>query len=262
MRVIIEAEADAAAETATNIIAETIRKKPGAVLGLATGGTPIQCYQRLIQLYEKGTLDFSRVRTFNLDEYMGLPLDHPESYHQFMNRQLFSRVNLQPQNCRLPNPMTEDIQQECLDFEAAIEQAGGIDLQLLGIGRDGHVGFNEPGSSMASRTRVKHLTRQTIEDNARFFDSPSEVPEMAITMGVGTILGARRCLLLATGDAKAEAIQATVEGAMSASVPATALQLHPQVVVVVDEAAAKLLVRKEYYKMSERAQRKLSGGVN
>lgn len=261
MRVIIEADAEKAAETATEIIAGTVRRMPDAVLGLATGGTPIQCYQRLIRLYEQGQLDFARVRTFNLDEYIGLPLEHPESYHQFMHRHLFSKVNLQPENCRLPDPTATDIGQECLDFELAIKRVGGIDLQLLGIGRDGHIGFNEPGSSLAGATRVKHLTQQTIDDNARFFDSPSEVPKLAITMGVGTILRAGRCLLLATGDSKAVAVRETIEGAVSSSVPATALQLHPQVVVVVDKAAAKLLARTEYYEMAERAERQLSGGV-
>lgn len=261
MRVIIEADAERAAETAAEIIAATVREKLDAVLGLATGGTPVRCYQRLIGKYQAGSLDFSRVRTFNLDEYVGLPLEHPESYHQFMQKHLFSHVNLVAENCQLPNPTLQPLEEECQRYEAAIMSAGGIDLQLLGIGRDGHIGFNEPGSSLASRTRVKHLTQETIEDNARFFDDPSLVPRLAITMGVGTILDARRCLLLATGASKASAIQQTVEGPITASCPATALQLHRRAVLVVDSEAASLLQRKSYYEMSERVERDLSGGV-
>jgi glucosamine-6-phosphate deaminase len=262
VRVIIEADADQAAETAAEIIAATVRAKPNVVLGLATGGTPVRCYQRLIAKYQTGQLDFANVRSFNLDEYIGLPLNHPECYHQFMKRQLFEHVNIKPENYQLPDPTVADLAGECQQYEQAIREAGGIDLQLLGIGRDGHIGFNEPGSSLASRTRIKHLTRETIEDNARFFDDPSQVPRLAITMGVGTILDSHRCLLLATGESKAQAILETVEGPISASCPATALQLHPQVVVVLDVSAASLLKRKSYYEMSERAQRELAGGVN
>ena len=261
MRIIIEADAVQAAETAAEIIAATVRRKPTAVLGLATGGTPVQCYRGLIRRFEAGSLNFAQVRTFNLDEYIGLPLSHPESYHQFMARELFSHVNLDPANCRLPDPTAADLQQECIDYERAIVEAGGVDLQLLGIGRDGHIGFNEPGSSLASRTRVKHLTRETIADNARFFDEPEDVPRLAITMGVGTIMDSKRCLLLATGAAKADAIRDTVEGPITASVPATALQWHRDTVVVMDQAAAQHLRRIDYYQISEAAQRKLAAGV-
>jgi glucosamine-6-phosphate deaminase len=258
VRIIIEADADQAAETAANLIAQQVQTKPDSVLGLATGGTPIRCYQSLIRRYREGTLDFGQVRTFNLDEYIGLPLDHPESYHSFMDAQLFSHINVPRQHRNLPDPTGNDYSRQCQEYEDRIDRAGGIDLQLLGIGRDGHIGFNEPGSSLASRTRVKHLTQETIDDNARFFDDAAEVPRLAITMGVGTILQSRRCLLLATGDSKAVAIRDAVEGPLTASVPASALQLHRDTIVVVDEAAASLLQRHEYYRMSETAARQLA----
>jgi glucosamine-6-phosphate deaminase len=261
VRIIIEANADTAAETATNWIAELVNRKPATVLGLATGGTPVPVYQRLIARHQQNKLDFSAATTFNLDEYIGLELSHPESYHQFMWRHFFSRVNLRPDYCHLPDPTAGSLLAECERYEAAIAGAGGIDLQLLGIGRDGHIGFNEPGSSLASRTRVKHLTQQTIDDNARFFESVAQVPRLAITMGIETILDSRCCLLLATGHSKAIAIKATVEGPITASVPATALQLHQNCVIVIDEDAASLLERKAYYQMSEAAQRDLTASI-
>lgn len=255
MRVIIEADAAGAAATAANLIAAVVRQKTDAVLGLATGGTPVSCYQALIEMHRRDGLDFSQVRTFNLDEYVGLAATHPQSYHCFMQEQLFAHVNLQPAHCRIPDGVADDLAQACADYEAAIRRAGGIDLQLLGIGTDGHIAFNEPGSSLASRTRVKHLTSETIRDNARFFGDEDSVPRMAVTMGVGTILEASRCLLLATGSNKAEAVRAAVEGPVTATVTASALQLHPNVVIVLDEAAAGQLERLEYYKMAEAAER-------
>lgn len=255
MRVIIERDAAAAAATAADFIARLVRQKPSAVLGLATGGTPIGCYDVLIEMHGRGELDFSRVRTFNLDEYVGLPPEHPQSYRRFMQERLFDHVNLDPANCRVPDGMADDLAEACEAYEASIRGAGGIDLQLLGIGRDGHIAFNEPGSSLSSRTRVKHLTIETIRDNARFFDDPESVPRMAVTMGVGTILDARRCLLLATGKGKAAVIRAAVEGPITASVTASALQWHRDVVTVLDEAAAAELQHREYYQMVEAAER-------
>jgi glucosamine-6-phosphate deaminase len=255
VRVIIEADADSAALLAARWIAQTIRDKQGAVLGLATGGTPVRCYEYLIRWYREGKIDFGQVRTFNLDEYVGLPPEHPESYHHFMRQHLFAHVNLMPQNCQVPDGLANDLEAACAEYEMAIQASGGIDLQLLGIGRDGHIAFNEPGSSLASRTRVKHLTEETIRDNARFFGSEQQVPRLAVTMGVGTILEARRCLLLATGEHKAAAVAAMAEGPVTASVTASALQLHPQTILVVDEAAASRLQRVNYYRTVEQAQR-------
>lgn len=255
MRVIIETDADAAARLAARWIANTVCDKQDAVLGLATGGTPVRCYEYLIQWYREGKLSFAGVRTFNLDEYVGLVPDHPESYHRFMREHLFDHVDLKPENTRVPDGMASDLESACRAYEEAIRGSGGIDLQLLGIGRDGHIAFNEPGSSLASRTRVKHLTEETIRDNARFFGSESQVPRLAVTMGVGTILEARCCLLLATGNHKAEAVAAMAEGPVTASVTASALQFHPQAVVIVDEAAASKLQRGEYYRTVEAAQR-------
>lgn len=261
MRVIIESDSAAAASTAADFIAKQIRRCPSSVLGLATGGTPVQCYQQLIQRHREGQLDFSDVTTFNLDEYLGLAPDHPQSYHSFMQAQLFSHVNLDTNRCHLPNGLAADITAACIDYEQKIADAGGIDLQLLGIGRDGHIAFNEPGSSLAGRTRIKHLTQETIDDNARFFDRSEDVPKLAVTMGVGTIMEARCCLLLATGQSKAEAIAAAVEGPITASITASALQLHPHAIFVLDEAAASQLERADYYRMSETAQRELESAL-
>lgn len=255
MRVIIEADAAAAAATAANFIADLVRQKADAVLGLATGGTPVSCYQTLIEMHRREGLDFSQVRTFNLDEYVGLSPSHPQSYHYFMQEQLFDHLNLQPERCHIPDGVADDLARACAAYEAAIREAGGIDLQLLGIGTDGHIAFNEPGSSLAGRTRVKHLTSETIRDNARFFGNEASVPRLAVTMGVGTILEAGRCLLLATGANKSAAVHAAVEGPVTASVTASALQLHPDVVMVLDEAAAGQLERREYYKMAEAVER-------
>lgn len=255
MRVIIEKDAETACISASRIISDQIRSKPYSVLGLATGGTPTRCYQELIRQARNGEIDFSRIRSFNLDEYIGLPEEHPESYHAFMKAQLFDHVNIPEDQWHVPKGMATNLVVECERYEEAVSAAGGIDLQLLGLGRDGHIGFNEPGSSLASRTRVKHLTTQTIADNARFFGSAAQVPRLAITMGVGTILDARHCVMLATGTGKAEAVAAMIEGPITASVPASALQLHRKVTVLLDQEAAILLKHRDYYQMAESAQR-------
>lgn len=244
MEVIIQPSAEAAANVAARIIAKLITEKPDAVLGLATGSTPLPLYRILISM----GLDWSRVRTFNLDEYVGLPREHPQSYHSFMWENLFRHVNLRPENIHIPDGNTKDVPSFCEAYEKAITDAGGIDLQILGIGTDGHIGFNEPGSSLASRTRLKTLTRQTRSDNARFFGSEEAVPLHVITMGIGTILDARRNLLLASGEGKARAIADAVEGPVAAMVPASALQLHRVVNVCIDEAAASELRRSDYYR--------------
>lgn len=244
MEVIIQPTPEAASAVAARIIARRLREKPDAVLGLATGSTPLLLYRELITL----RLDWSRVRTFNLDEYVGLPAEHPQSYHAFMWEHLFRHVNIAPERVHIPDGMAADIPAFCAEYERRIREAGGIDMQILGVGRDGHIGFNEPSSSLASRTRIKTLTPETIRDNARFFGSEAAVPPHVITMGIGTILEARQVILLAFGEGKASAIAAAVEGPVTAMNPASALQLHPRVKVCLDGAAASRLQKTDYYR--------------
>lgn len=248
MEVVIKPTAEQASLLAARVIASRVRADPQTVLGLATGGTPRLVYRELIRLHREEALDFSAVTTFNLDEYLGLAADHPASYRAFMQAELFDHINITPNRIHIPDGMTNDVRHFCRDYEQAIRRAGGIEIQLLGIGRDGHIGFNEHGSSLASRTRIKTLTRQTLEDNRRFFGPGETVPEHVITLGVGTIMEARQCLLLALGGAKAEAVAAAVEGPVTASVPASALQWHPDTIVLVDEEAAGRLERADYYR--------------
>jgi glucosamine-6-phosphate deaminase len=244
MEIIIQPTQLEATDVAARIIANLIRQKPNAVLGLATGSTPIPLYQRLIEM----NLDWSHITTFNLDEYVGLPRDHSQTYHTFMWENLFQHINIQKQNIHIPDGNSSDIPTHCSDYENKISAAGGIDLQVLGIGTDGHIGFNEQGSSLASRTRIKTLTRQTREDNARFFDSIDQVPFHCITMGIGTILDAKTNLLLAFGENKANAIAQAVEGSITAMNPASALQLHPYTKVCLDQPSASQLKLHDYYK--------------
>jgi glucosamine-6-phosphate deaminase len=244
MEIIIQQTQQTATEVAARIIACLLHDKPNAVLGLATGSTPLLLYRTLIGM----DLDWSQVSTFNLDEYIGLPCDHPQSYHTFMWENLFQYVNITKENVHIPDGNAEDIPDFCRHYESQIVAAGGIDLQVLGIGTDGHIGFNEPSSSLASRTRIKTLTRQTCMDNARFFGSEESVPHHVITMGIGTIMEARQNLLLAFGQSKAHAIAEAVEGPITAINPASILQMHPVVKVILDEAAASELKRAEYYR--------------
>jgi len=260
VRVVIEQTAGDVAVWAARFVADLVRKTPACVLGLATGGTPLGTYQELIRLHRDEGLDFARVTTFNLDEYVGVPEDHPQSYRYFMQENLFRHVNLIAEKTHVPDGLTLDFEAGCERYEEMIRAAGGIDLQILGIGSDGHIAFNEPGSSLGSRTRVKTLTGETIRDNARFFGSEDQVPRLAITMGVGTILESRRCLLLATGPAKAAAVRSALEGPVTAQVTASALQLHRDVIVVLDEEAGSWLTRREYYAEVEQAQRLLEAG--
>ncbi|HYF90811.1 MAG TPA: glucosamine-6-phosphate deaminase [Symbiobacteriaceae bacterium] len=218
--------------------AALIRRKPDAVLGLPTGGTPEGYYAALV----KTGVSFRQVRTFNLDEYLGLPRTHPESYHSYMTRALFSKVDLDPANCRIPDGMAPDPEGECRRYEEAIQQAGGIDLILLGLGPNGHIGFNEPGSPWDARTRRVPLTEETRTANARFFAGrPEAVPREALTVGIGTILQARRILLLAAGAAKAEIARRTLYDQPGPDVPATALRQHDNVTFLLDREAAALL---------------------
>lgn len=249
MEVIISESAVAGSHAAAERVAKQIRQKPDTVLGLATGSTPLLLYKELIRMHEEEGLDFSRVTTFNLDEYIGLSPDHEQSYHRFMWDNLFSYINIRPENVHIPDGMTYDVPAFCASYERAIVDAGGIDLQVLGIGSDGHVGFNEPTSSFASRTRIKTLTRQTVADNARFFDGDeSKVPHHCITMGIGTIMDARMNVLLAFGENKADAVAATVEGPVASVMPASVLQHHPNAKIFIDEAAAVHLKHADYYR--------------
>jgi glucosamine-6-phosphate deaminase len=260
MRVIIEPDVQTASRRAARFVAELVRKKPDCVLGLATGGSPLGTYQELIRLHRDEGLDFSQVTTFNLDEYVGLGPAHPQSYRFFMQSNLFEHLNVDPSRTNVPDGRALDFETHCRLYEQKIKDAGGIDLQILGIGADGHIAFNEPGSSLGSRTRLKTLASETVRDNARFFGGEEKVPRLAVTMGVGTILESRRCVLLAFGPHKAIAVRDTIEGPITAQVTASALQLHREVICVLDEAAARLLLRRDYYADVERAQSLLEAG--
>ena len=260
MRVVIKTKSEDVSRMAAQIIADTIRKKPDCVLGLATGSSPLATYSELVRMHREEGLDFSRVTTFNLDEYVGLHGTDVQSYRYFMQTNFFDHVNLLPQNTNVPDGRALNFEQYCEAYEQRIVDVGGIDLQLLGIGADGHIAFNEPGSSLGSRTRLKTLADETVRDNARFFESIEHVPRLAITMGIGTILESRRCLMLAMGDGKSEAIWHTIEGPITAQVTASALQLHRDVTVLLDEGAACLLKRREYYDNVERWQQLLETG--
>jgi glucosamine-6-phosphate deaminase len=245
---IIRPDQDSAASLVARLIARELWANPSLVLGLATGRTMEAVYRILVRMHREERLDFSLCRTFNLDEYVGLSPDDPRSYRYYMNQRLFSQVNLDQRNTHLPNGLAENLDAECLAYEQKIIRNGGIDLQLLGLGQAGHIGFNEPLSALRSRTRVKALSPVTIEQNAAFFGGAGDVPRRAITMGVGTILESRRCLLLATGPSKAEVIAKAVEGPITSMISATALQLHPRCTVVLDEAAASQLQAAGYYR--------------
>jgi glucosamine-6-phosphate deaminase len=260
VRVIIENAAASVGTRAARIVAELIRRKPQCVLGFATGSSPIGAYQELIRLHREEGLDFSQVTTFNLDEYVGLGPANSQSYRYFIQKNLFDHIIVDPTRTYVPDGRALDFEAHCRQYEQRIRDVGGIDLQLLGIGSDGHIAFNEPGSSLGSRTRLKTLTSKTVQDNARFFGSEEMVPRLAITMGVGTILESRRCLLLALGTSKAAAIRSTVEGPVTAQVTASALQLHRDVTVIIDEEAAGWLARRDYYEEVEKAQQLLEAG--
>lgn len=233
---------------AARILANAVHAKPDLRLGLATGSTPLGLYRELIKLHRAGSLDLSRVVTFNLDEYIGIPESHPASFHAYMRQNFFDHVNVAPENIHIPDgKMRHNFEEYCDRYEAEIRAAGGIDLQVLGIGKEGHIGFNEPSSSLASRTRPKVLTRSTVEDNRHFFAEDEEPPRIAITMGIGTILESRRILLLASGPSKARPLALAVEGPVTSSVSASALQLHRDVTVVADQAAAANLAHRDYY---------------
>jgi glucosamine-6-phosphate deaminase len=248
MELILQPTPEAASHLAARHIRNQIEGKPASVLGLATGSTPLLLYRELVRMHREEGLDFRRVTTFNLDEYIGLAPEHPRSYHAFMHEHFFQHVNIPATQIHIPDGLTPDVEGFCRDYEARIASVGGIDLQLLGIGSDGHIGFNEPGSSLASRTRIKTLTQRTLSDNARFFAEGETQPHHVITMGIGSILDSRRILLLAFGANKADAVAAAAEGPITASVPASALQFHAKTHLYLDEAAATRLQRADYYR--------------
>ena len=248
MRVLVTPDYQTLSEEAAAIVIKSVRSKPSLTLGLPTGQTPLGMYLELVRTYRVADVDFSEVTTFNLDEYVGLIPADPNSYRHYMEQHLFRQVNIDPRNTHLPNGMANDLDAECRNYEALIQRFGGIDLQLLGIGKAGHIGFNEPLSALRSRTRVKALTPTTLKQNAASFGGEERVPRRAITMGVGTIIEARRCLLLATGASKAEVIARAVEGPITSMVTASTLQLHPRCTVIVDESAAAKLTEQEYYR--------------
>lgn len=251
MKVVILDDAAAVAKYGADIFREQLAKKADSVFGLATGSTPLMLYRELIASNQRGEISFAGVKTFNLDEYMDLAAEHPQSYRHFMDREFFNHIDIDPGNTRVPPGDAANPLVACREYEAAIQEAGGIDIQLLGIGRNGHIGFNEPTSCLNSRTRVKTLTRETIGDNARFFSEGEFQPQLSITMGIGTIMEARLVVLLATGRSKARAIRAMVEGPVSAWCPASALQMHPATVVIVDEEAASELSDPAFFKHIE-----------
>ena len=248
MDIIIVRYADEVGRVAALKIASVVRRKPDAVLGLATGSSPTGIYASLAARVAAGELDVGRASGFALDEYVGIPLEHPESYASVIHRDVVVPLGMDPSKVRVPDGRAADVEAAVVDYEQAIAAAGGIDIQILGIGANGHIGFNEPTSSFASRTRIKTLAPQTRADNARFFDDPSQVPTHCLTQGLGTILDAHEVVLVAQGSAKAAAVAGMVEGPLSAMCPGSALQLHPHATIVVDEAAAALLQLADYYR--------------
>lgn len=247
MEIVIRDDADAVHRTVADILDRRVRGGP-AVLGLATGSTPLGTYRELGRRCREEGLSFAQCRAFLLDEYVGLPAEHPQSYRSVIRDEFVAEVDIDPESIDGPDGEASDIAAEAARYDAAIAAAGGVDVQLLGIGTDGHIGFNEPGSSLVSRTRVKTLTEQTRQDNARFFSSPAEVPHHVMTQGLGTILQARHLVLIALGEGKASALADAVEGPLAAFCPASVVQMHAHVTVVVDEGAASRLRLGDYYR--------------
>jgi glucosamine-6-phosphate deaminase len=249
MEVAIFKTADEASRAAACLIGRSLKEKSsGAVLGLATGQTPLGTYEELVKMHKAAKISFRNVTAFNLDEYVGLESSDPRSYRTYMRENLFSKVDIDTARCFIPDGSTRDPRAECAAYEEKIRKAGGIDLQLLGLGQDGHIGFNEPSSSLSSRTRLKTLTHVTRAANAANFGGSEKVPQHVLTMGLGTIIEARHCVLIAMGANKSDAVQKMVEGPMSAMLPASILQMHPRCTVILDEAAASGLAKQNYYR--------------
>ncbi|ABV86846.1 glucosamine-6-phosphate isomerase [Shewanella pealeana ATCC 700345] len=259
MQVIILDTPEQVAEKSAQWVTEVIKQKPAAVLGLATGSTPISLYELLVEQYRHGDLSFADITTFNLDEYHNIAADNPQSYRSFMQKQLFDHVDIAPSRTYLPTCSSEQnprLQGEA--YEQKIKDKGGIDLQILGIGANGHIGFNEPTSSLSSRTRIKTLTKQTLTDNSRLFGQGEFQPTMAMTMGIATILEASYVLLMATGENKASAVKQMVTGPLNAMCPASALQLHQHAVILIDKAAASELTEQDYFLWADKEQQKVT----
>ena len=260
MEVIILPDANKIGAVGADAIAALLRRKPAAVLGLATGSSPLAIYDELAHRSDRGQVSFRQARGFTLDEYVGLPADHPQRYRNVIDEVFVSKVDFAAGAVQGPDGLAADIPAACAEYEAAIRDAGGVDLQILGIGTDGHIAFNEPGSSLGSRTRIKTLTRQTRMDNARFFGGDVDaVPTHCLTQGLATIMEARHLILVATGRQKAEAVHQLVEGPVSALWPATILQLHPHVTVLLDEAASRRLQLVDYYRETYRSKPEWQG---
>lgn len=241
MKVIVTKDYTQMCKLASRIFAAQITLKPESVLGLATGSTPVGMYNELVEMYKEGRVDFSKVRTVNLDEYAGLDSSNDQSYRYFMNHNLFDHINIDKDNTNVPNGVAADLQAECERYEQVVADMGGVDIQLLGIGNNGHIAFNEPCEEFPEKTHIVDLTQNTIEANARFFSSMDEVPKKALTMGIGTIMKAKKIVLLANGAKKAQTIYDTVYGPITPKVPASILRLHPDVTIFADEEAAALL---------------------
>ena len=246
MRIIVCENYEEVSKKAAQMILSQVTLKPNSVLGLATGSTPIGMYENLVDLNKKGDIDFSEVRTFNLDEYYNLPKENNQSYHYFMYQNLFNHININPANIHIPNGMTNNVDAECERYDELIKESGGIDIQVLGIGNNAHIGFNEPTINFEKGTHLVELDDSTIEANSRFFDNIEDVPKKAITMGVGSIFKSRKIMLIATGENKAEAIYNTVYGKVVPEVPASILQFHSDIVLILDKDAAKLLKEEDY----------------
>ena len=243
MKVIVLKNYEEISRKAAEVMAELVNSKPEAILGLATGGTPVGMYENLIEMNKAGKVDFSKVTTVNLDEYVGLSGDHKKSYRFFMNDTLFNHININKERTFVPNGLADNIEEECAKYDARIEELGGIDMQLLGLGGNGHVAFNEPEECLIVGSHLTGLTQDTIDANARFFASASEVPQTAVTMGLGGIMQAKKILLIASGEGKADAVQAMMSGKITTDCPASMLQMHRDVTVIIDEAAAAKLTK-------------------
>ncbi|CEP88059.1 glucosamine-6-phosphate deaminase [[Clostridium] sordellii] len=246
MRILVCKDYEEMSKKAAQLIASQVTLKSNSILGLATGSTPIGMYRDLVKMYEKGELDFSNIKTFNLDEYYQLPRDNDQSYYYFMHKNLFNDINIKEENINIPNGMTKDVVSECINYDKAIEDIKGVDIQVLGIGNNAHIGFNEPSNVFIKNTHLVDLKDSTIKANARFFESIEDVPQKAVTMGIGSILAAKKILLLASGEGKAEAVYNTVHGEVNPQVPASILQFHNDVTLILDEAAASKLNKDDY----------------
>lgn len=241
MKLIVTKDYNELSKVAAKEMANVVTINNKAVLGLATGGSPIGMYKELIKMNKEGKIDFSKITTVNLDEYVGLSGEHPQSYRFFMNENLFNHINIDKKNTYVPNGLAENIEEECKNYDAKIEELGGIDVQLLGVGNNGHIAFNEPDTELFAGTHLTDLKEDTIEANSRFFDSIDDVPKKALTMGLGGIMKSKKIIVIASGESKAEAVKAMLSGKINTNIPATMLQMHRDVTVIVDELAAKLI---------------------